>query len=237
MSVISGVVGAIMGSSSTESAAETSAAATTAAAKTSYDAQIAALAAQKELYAQARTDFEPYAAVGTAAIPTYNKMLSGTYDMKESPAAQYQLTKSTKALNRAMAARGLSGSGNAVQRLTDLNSSVAASDWSTQYSRILDALKLGTGASSSMGSASNTLSSATGTNAALTSTTAATTGTALSNTATTLGNNQASLYSGLAGQTSTAAALGLKAYQAYNAADTAAGTTTELSDAAQALYY
>lgn len=224
MSFISGPMVAIMGSNATEKAAETSANATTAAAGKSYDAQMAALSAQKDIYNQTSADFQPYADVGKRAIPAYEKMLNGGYDMKESPAAKYQLTQGTKALNRAMASRGLSGSGNAVNRLTDLNSSIATSDWSNQYSRILDALKLGTGASSSMGSAGNVLSGATGQNAGQTSATAMSAGNTLAGIYGNLGTNQASLYSGLGGQTSNAAALGLKAYSAYSALGSAAST-------------
>lgn len=97
--------------------------------------------------------FKPYTEVGTGALADYQAMLHGGYDMKESPAAQYQLTQGTKALNRALASRGLSGSGNAVNRLTELNSSIAATDWSNQYNRLLDAINIGTSASARTASA------------------------------------------------------------------------------------
>ena len=97
--------------------------------------------------------FAPYTEVGTNALADYQKMLHGGYDMKESPAAQYQLTQGTKAMNRALASRGLSGSGSAVNRLTELNSSIAATDWSNQYNRLLDAINIGTSASAKTASA------------------------------------------------------------------------------------
>ena len=97
--------------------------------------------------------FAPYTEVGTNALADYQKMLYGGYDMQESPAAQYQLTQGTKAMNRALASRGLSGSGNAVNRLTELNSSIAATDWSNQYNRLLDAINIGTSASAKTASA------------------------------------------------------------------------------------
>jgi hypothetical protein len=148
---------------------------------------------------------QPFYDVGKGAIPDFQKMISGGYDMKESPAAQYELRKGTQALNRALASRGLSGSGNAVNRLTELNQSVAAKDWQNQYSRILDALKLGTGASSSMGNAGNALTSATQSGA-----------NNLGNIAMQQGGNQASLYAGIPGATANMAATGLNAYNAYN---------------------
>jgi hypothetical protein len=199
MSVVSGIVGAIAGSDATRSAANTAA-----------DAQNTATAQAKELYQAEVERMSPFYEAGKAQLPTYQRMLSGDYSMKESPAAQYQLEKGTKAMNRALASRGLSGSGNAAQRLTELNQSVASSDWNAQYSRILDALKLGTGASASMGAASNTFGNQ--------SQTAATN---LGNIAQQQGANQASLYSGMAGQGMNAAALGIKGYQAYNAANPA----------------
>jgi hypothetical protein len=97
--------------------------------------------------------FKPYTEVGTNALADYQAMLHGGYNMQESPAAQYQLTQGTKAMNRALAARGLSGSGNAVNRLTELNSSIAATDWSNQYNRLLDAINIGTSASAKTASA------------------------------------------------------------------------------------
>lgn len=194
MSFLSGTIAAFTGPSATENAANTAAAAQNNA------TDIANQNFQKQIELN-----QPFYEAGKSAIPAFQSMLNGTYDMKQSPAAQWQLQQGTQALNRAMAARGLSGSGNAVNRLTELNKSVAASDWNNQYSRILDALKLGTGASSSMGSASNTNTAANQTAAQN-----------LGQIATNEGNNQASLYAGLGGQTSNAAALGLKAYQLYN---------------------
>jgi len=123
------------------------------ASKLSAAVALMALMEQKRQYDEQKKMFMPYYETGTGALEDYQKMLQGGYDMKESPAAQYQLEKSTKAMNRAMAARGLSGSGNAVNRLTELNSSIAASDWSNQYNRLLDAIKIGTGAASSAGQA------------------------------------------------------------------------------------
>jgi len=203
MSVVSGTVGAIMGSNATENAAEQAASAQ----QSSTAAQVALA---REQMKQAREDFAPYKAVGDRAVGDYEKMLHGGYDMQESPAAKYQLAQGTKALNRSLASRGLSGSGNAAQRISDLNSSVAASDWNNQYNRLSDALKLGTGASAAMGSAAN---SAAGTMANAYSNQ----GNALSNIYQQQGQDRASLYSGLGGMTSKAAAQGMAAYNAYNA--------------------
>jgi hypothetical protein len=189
-----GLAGAAMGADATRYAANTAA-----------DAQNNALSVADRNYQQTRSDFMPFYNVGVGAIPDYQKMLNGEYDMKESPAAQYELMKGTRAMNRALASRGLSGSGNAVQRLTELNQSIAAKDWQNQYSRILDALKLGTGASSSMGAASQSNTAANQSAAG-----------ALGNIAINQGANQASLYSGTAGTLANAAALYLKAQQAQN---------------------
>lgn len=112
-----------------------------------------ALMEQQRQYEDQKARFQPFYETGTGALEDYNKMLHGGYDMQESPAAQYQLQQGTKAMNRSLAARGLSGSGNAVNRLTELNSSIAASDWSNQYNRLLDGIKIGTGAAASAGQA------------------------------------------------------------------------------------
>ena len=138
MSVISGIMGAD---------------ATKDAAKKSADAQKAATDESKRQFDIQVQKFEPFYQTGVNALGDYQKMLQGGYDMQESPAAQYQLTQGTKAMNRALASRGLSSSGHAVNRLTELNSSIAATDWNNQYNRLLDSIKIGTGAASSAGQA------------------------------------------------------------------------------------
>ena len=142
MSVVSGSLGAVLGSSSAKKAAKITAAA--------IDRATQEGARQYNLTTES---FAPYTEVGTNALDDYQKMLYGGYDMQESPAAQYQLTQGTKAMNRALASRGLSGSGSAVNRLTELNSSIAATDWSNQYNRLLDAINIGTSESAKTASA------------------------------------------------------------------------------------
>jgi hypothetical protein len=206
MSLISGTIAAFKGSAATTEAADTAAA-----------AQDRATQVSNEQFNKQVELNQPFYEIGKANLPAFQSMISGNYDMKESPAAQYQLTKGTKAMNRALASRGLSGSGNAAQRLTELNQSVAASDWQAQYQRITDALKLGTGASASMGSAGQNLTSSTQAGAQN-----------LGNIAMQQGQNQASLYSGLGGLTSNAAATGLRAADLYNRW----GTTNTAANAA-----
>jgi len=138
----------------------------------------------KRQYEDTVTRFKPYAEVGTNALGDYQKMLYGGYDMQESPAAQYQLTQGTKAMNRALASRGLSGSGNAVNRLTELNSSIAATDWNNQYNRLLQAINIGTSATAGQASASGTYTNAV-TNG----------GNSLANIASNEGNQLRSIYS------------------------------------------
>lgn len=121
-----------------------------------------------------------------------------------SPAGQYQLNQGSKALNRALASRGLSGSGQAAVALGDLNQNVAGQDYSNKYSRLLDMVKIGTGASAAAGGASQYASSAAGNNAALGSQT-------LGN----LGNMRASLYSGQQAQGYNLANLGMSLYDRY----------------------
>jgi hypothetical protein len=223
MGILGPVVGAILGSQSTTSAANTSADATTNAANAAAAAQNHATDVANQQYQQTRSDFEPFRTAGVNAIPAFNEAINSkfTYDPTQSPSASYQLEKGSQALNRALASRGLSGSGMAANRLGELNRSVAANDyqtgynnaytqWNNQYSRILDALKLGTGASTSMGAASNNLTNATQAGATNLGNIAQSAGTNLANIYMNQGNNQASLYSGLAGQGSNQAALGLK---------------------------
>ena len=208
------VGGAVIGGGVSYLAASKGAGAVSDAANTAAGAQNNATQVANEQFNKQVELNQPFYDVGKGAIPDFQKMLSGGYDMKESPAAQYELRKGTQALNRALASRGLSGSGNAANRLTELNQGIAAKDWQNQYSRILDALKLGTGASASMGNAGNALTSATQSGA-----------NNLGNITMQNGNTQASLYAGIPGATANMAATGLNAYNAYNRYNTPSVST------------
>ena len=212
MSLVSGVVGGVMGRNASKEASEKAENIQRESTEKGLQAQREALDYQKELYGNTRKDFSPYTAIGEQGAKDYTRLMSGGYDMKESPAAQYQLTKGSQALGRALAARGLSGSGNAAQRFADLNSSIAASDWNNQYTRILDALKLGTGASSVVAGAGNALGGQVGANASNTSSIYGNQGNNMANIYQNEGANEAKFWSGMGGLTSRAAATGISAY-------------------------
>jgi hypothetical protein len=188
------------------------------------DVSAQTLAFQKQIHDEDIARNKPFYDTGVSANANIDKMTHGGYDMQESPAAQYELQQGTRSLNRQLAARGLLGSGNAAQRLSELSSGVAAKDYNDQYSRLLDQVKIGTGASASAGASSNTLSSAVGQNA--TNQTAA-------NTAS--GNARAALYSGMGGASSSAAGTALNAYKLYqnsgNGGAAAAPAATEATGA------
>lgn len=83
-------------------------------------------------------------------------------EMELSPIGEWTLQESLKMQNRQDAARGLSGSGGASSRAGELGMQVRANDYQAQYGRILDALKLGTGASEAMGNVNQNLSNQVG---------------------------------------------------------------------------
>lgn len=145
--------------------------------------------------------------------------VAGGYNMGESPAAQYQLTQGTKSLNRQLSARGLLGSGNASQRLAELSSGIAANDYNQQYSRLLDQVKIGTGASAAAGASSSTLSNAIGQNSA-----------AVQQNNTQAGAARASLYSGIGGSGVSAVNTGINAYRS-GLFNSAGGTTYDAGGA------
>lgn len=166
---------------------------------------------QMRRYEQQVKRNEPYYKMGIRAISPIQQMVYGGYNMKKSPAAQYSLQQGTKTLNRQLAARGLLGSGNAAQRLTELSSGIAANDYNTQYQRLLDQIKIGTGASAeagnttaNMGNAANMVSNAAGQYGA--------------NAMNAVGNAasaRASLYSGYGALANNAMNTGMGIYNAY----------------------
>lgn len=174
------------------------------AAQKAADAQMNATAMQKWIYEQQRADFEPYRQVGLGAIPMLQDAVTGQWKPNMSPSAKYQLEKGNTSLMRALGARGQAGGGGAAMKLADLSKNVAASDYQDQYNRLLDLVKIGTGASSSTGAAAQTLSNAYGAGAAN-----------LGNIYNQAGANRASLYSGMGGASANTFGTGLRAYQAY----------------------
>jgi hypothetical protein len=140
------------------------------------------------------------------------------WDYTQSPAYKAKYTLGMEELNKQLQARGLAPSGVGATRAADLSRRLTAEDYAKErdyrrgnltdiynsrlaanqdkYSKILDMIKIGTGASSSAGAAGNQYATAVGKN-----TMAA-------------GEADADYYSGLAGMPLQIANTGLKAYDA-----------------------
>jgi hypothetical protein len=204
-SVVSTVVGAGASYYSAKKASE----AQQEASQQGINAQQGASDTNLKIYNQQRADQEPFRQAGLRSLADFQRMLTGGYNMQESPAAQYASQQGTRSLNRQLAARGGLGGGNAAQRLAELNSGIAANDWNNQYTRLLDALKLGTGASASMGTAGQNYAS--GQRGIANS---------LSDLYGQQGESRASLYAGLPGMLGNALTTGLNMKDYTNSQDT-----------------
>jgi hypothetical protein len=189
MSIVSGILGANAAQSGADQAAGT---------QNNANAELA------REHNQTRQDFMPFYEAGLGALGDYTKMLKGGYDMQQSPAAMYEQQQGSKMLNRQLAARGQLGSGLAANRMTELSQGIAAKDWGAQYNRLLDAVKMGTGASASMGQAANAYGNQVQAGAAN-----------LGNIYSQNGQNRGSLYASMGPN---AMAMGLKVYQAGKSA-------------------
>ena len=171
---------------------------------------------QEQLYREQLAREKPFYDLGVESIPQMKSMVSGNYNMQESPAARYELQKGSTSLNRQLAARGLLGSGNAAQRLAELSSGVAAKDYNDQYNRILDQIKVGTGSAAAAGNASNTYNAGIGSS---TSGIAGSIGNAaqgISNAQGQAGQARAALYSGQGGMANNMLSTGINAYNALS---------------------
>lgn len=202
MSIVSGTVGAVMASNAQGKAT-----------RQNKENAEASLAMQERLYNEDVARNKPFYNEGVKALPQLQEMVNGNYNMQESPAAKYQLTQGTRSLNRQLAARGLLGSGNAAQRLSELSTGVAANDYDKQYSRLLDQVKIGTGASGAAGASSQTFGNQIGQNSQQ-----------VQQNNTQGGQARASLYSGMGGASAGAANIGLNAYRSglFSGAETGA---------------
>jgi hypothetical protein len=139
------------------------------------------------------------------SITTSVPKLSATYNHEESPAAKWLTQQGTQALNRSLASRGLSGSGQAATGLANLRTGILASDYDKNIVRMGNLVDIGRGAATNTAVATQNL------------------GIGLSNLATGVGNanvdaiNNASkaragLYSGISGAVGNTVGVGTKLY-------------------------
>lgn len=211
-----GMAGAAMSADASSSAADKAAGATRDASLTAAQVQNRTLDEQKAIYEATQKQWEPYRAAGEKGLSAMDKLLYGGYDMKESPSAQYALTQGNRALTRQMAARGNLGGGTAAQRLSELSSGIAASDYNNRYNQLLNAIQTGSGAVAGTGNAGTVFGNQLQSGANAQGNFATNAGNNLANIAMNQGQQTASLYGGLGGAVGNTASTALKAYQTYN---------------------
>jgi hypothetical protein len=147
MSVISGSLGAIMGSQATQAAAKEQAEAAKYAAnlqKKAFDEQ---LAYTKEQNTLARADLAPYRETGTEALGRLRDLNQpgGDFqrdftlaDFEADPGYQFRLAEGQKALERSAAARGGVLSGRQLKDLTRFGQDTASAEYGAAYTRFLN---------------------------------------------------------------------------------------------------
>ena len=161
----------------------------------------------------------------TVGLPSYEDTVTKpmeSWNYEQSPAYKAKYTLGMEELNKQLQARGLAPSGVGASRAADLNRRLTAEDYAGErsyalgskqdlyksrysentdrYNRLLDQVKMGTGASAQMGAAGNQYASQVGQSAML------------------AGNAQAGFYSGLGGLIPQSVNTGLKAYDLGNKA-------------------
>ncbi|MCK5236207.1 MAG: hypothetical protein KAR06_04400 [Deltaproteobacteria bacterium] len=94
------------------------------------DAIMAGIKFSKEIYGEARTDLEQHRGAGTEALPWMKEVASA-----ESPLYKMRMEDSEAAINRAMAARGLFGSGAATGELAESARRVTAEEAEARWER------------------------------------------------------------------------------------------------------
>jgi hypothetical protein len=189
----SAVVGGVVSAVGSSNAANAQNNATASEAQTEANA----LAQQQQNFNLVQGQEAPYRQLGTQNIGSLQNMLSGGYNMQQSPSAQYAMQQGTKGINSNLQARGEEG--NAVQQLGQLSSSTAASDYQNRFNQLLSATNIGSNAVAMTGSGVNSLNANTQSGA---NTQSALTGSAagnLSNIYTGAANTQTGLIGGAAG--------------------------------------
>lgn len=130
------VVGGIMGSNASKSAAN----AQSKSAQASFDEQ-------RREYDQSRADFAPYRQSGQNALGSLNKLQSGNMSgFFTSPDYNFRRTEGTRGINNSFAARGGAASGNALRALTDYSSNLASGEFANYWNRLKGLSDQGLGA-------------------------------------------------------------------------------------------
>jgi hypothetical protein len=130
--------GALIGSNAAENAADTQA-----------DAANRASDLQMQQFQQMQQNLAPYMQLGTSTIPMLQKMLGGDrlntpfsfnptmQQLEQTPGYQFTLQQGNKALDNAMAAKGLSLSGAQLKGLDAYNTGLASQTFQQQYQNAL----------------------------------------------------------------------------------------------------
>ncbi len=195
------------------------------------DAANTAANTQDMVYNDQTRRWEPYEAVGKAALPLlsdwdknnplpdYQKTVTdpmAAWNYEQTPAYKAKFTLGSEELNNQLQARGLSTGAVAANRAADLSRKLTASDYvternynlgnlqdiykskleknTTNYARLLDQVRIGQGANSSLGAAGQAYATGVG------------------NAAIEVGKADAGFYAGLPGAVLGTANTGLKAY-------------------------
>lgn len=221
MSVVSGIMGAMAAGDAADKSAEAQKAATASTA----DIQNKALDLQQKNFNLVQGQEAPYRAIGEKGVAELSKMLSGGYNMQESPSAKYAMQQGTKSINANLGARGLEG--NAVQQLGQLSSSTAASDYSNRFNQLLAATNIGTsavaGTASSAASLGQAAQSGANTQTSALQSAAGNLGSIYSNA----GNQTANIIGSSAG---TAVGVGSQLLGSYLSSGSAAASTPAVAD-------
>ena len=137
-SAVAGLAGSAMSSSASKSAANTQS-----------DAANRASDLQMQQFQQMQQNLQPYMQLGSSTIPMLQQMLSGNRlntpfsfnptmeQLEQTPGYQFTQQQGNKALDNAMAAKGLSVSGAQLKGLDQYNTGLASQTFQQQYQNAL----------------------------------------------------------------------------------------------------
>lgn len=126
------ILGGVIASSGSKSAANTQAAAAD-----------QANATQKQMFDQTRTDQTPYREAGYSALDQIQNLLKNPGDVTKQPGYQFGMDQGTRAVNAGAAASGMTYSGAAGKELTRFGQDYAGTKLNESYNRLANVAGLG----------------------------------------------------------------------------------------------
>lgn len=145
--------GAIIGGMMGQRGAGAMAGASKEAGQLEYDASMAALDLQREMYETGREDMAPWLSAGAGALGEMEQMRAGEYDITTDPSYQFRLQEGLQSMQNMLSAKGMRDSGASLKAGQQYGQEYASQEWGNVYNRLASLAGVGQTSAGQLGQA------------------------------------------------------------------------------------